>query len=288
MTNRDEKIAKILFVSIFVAILVALILIVLVWANFAKIRANAGKEIITDDLNIGYFSKKTYSREDNIKKYISKLNIYFNNADIDSLYELLSDDYKNYYSYTKEQFFSNLKGKNVFGHNFNSQNYVYSTIDDKKIYKIVLNSEDMTTSLELNIIESSPNNFKFSLDNFIMKNDEVREQVINGVKLRIKEVIYYNDRIVTNATLVNSNDYSILVNNKPSAEAIYYRVANADYLTEAAVFNGESKIINSNSELELQFDVRMSFTLFNKIKSLVIKDVKLTPNSSIIELEYDF
>lgn len=287
MTDREQKIAKILFVSIFLVIILSIVIIISLWVNFANRNSdNITKH--TSEVEIGTFVKSNYTLTDTINKYVSKLNEYFYNVDIDSLYNILSNDYKSYYSYSKENLYSNLKGKNVFGRKFNVSTYINTQIDGKNIYKLVLDSEDLMTSLNINIIETSPNNFVFSLDNFIMKNTTSKEQIINGIKLTTKEITYFNDRIITDAILTNSNDYSILVNFQSANENIYYRIANLDYVTEATVFGGESKIINSNSDLRLVFDIKVDFTTFKNITSLVIKDVKLTPNSSTIELEYKF
>lgn len=293
MSKKDFIVARILLISIFVAIIIAIILIINVWRNFGDGISGENDMQTTENLDIGTFKVESYDTDYAIQKYLEKINGYLLNSDSQSLYNLLSDDYKEYYSYTQEDLYSNLKGKNVFGKQFIAAEYVYNKVENKNIYKVKLNSNDNTTSLDINIIEESPNKFKISLDEFIMKSDRNTEQTINGLTLNIKDVVYFNNRITSNATLTNSNNYNVIVNYQALNEDIYYRINNSnnenvDYLTEASVFNGEIKVIQPNSDIALKFDLHTDSNIFDSIDYLVIKDVKLTENSSAMELVYDF
>lgn len=293
MSKKDFIVARILLISIFVAIIIAIILIINVWRNFGDDISGENDMQTTENLDIGTFKVESYDTDYAIQKYLEKINGYLLNSDSQSLYNLLSDDYKEYYSYTQEDLYSNLKGKNAFGKQFMAAEYVYNKIENKNIYKVKLNSNDNTTSLDINIIEESPNKFKIALDEFIMKVDRNTEQTLNGLTLNIKDVIYFNNRIIANATLTNSNNYNVIVNYQALNEDIYYRINNSnnenvDYLTEASVFNGEIKVIQPNSDIALKFDLHTDSNIFDSIDYLVIKDVKLTENSSAMELVYDF
>ena len=126
-----------------------------------------------------------------------------------------------------------------------------------------------------------------------MKRDRNTEQPINRLTLHINDVVYFNNRITSNGILTNSNNYNVIVNYQALNEDIYYRINNSnnenvDYLTEASVFNGEIKVIQPNSDIALKFDLHTDSNIFDSIDYLVIKDVKLTENSSAMELVYDF
>ena len=227
-----------------------------------------------------------------LNKYLEIFNNVLYNADIDTLYELLSDDFKEEYSYTKEELFSNLNGKNVLGKSFSDVEYTTSVIEDCRVYAISMVSEDNSITFNFNIIEKYPNEFKFSLDNYILTSNVEENQVINGIELSIREIKYYNDRIVTRAKLTNSNNYSIFVNASNKNENIYYRMetsdGNIDCITDSIVFSGKTIEIQSNSDIELTFDSQISFLDFSYINKLVIKDVRYSENGALTELVYDF
>ena len=292
MPKKNIMLAKMLFISIFLVIIVAIILLVVVWSNFAN--NISGQDAIQEYENMksGTFIYEIYDNNYALQKYLEKINTYLLNSDIENLYNLLSEDYKEYYGSTRESIYSNLKGKNAFGKQFLAADYIVTNIENKNVYKVKLNSNDNTTSLDINIIEESPNKFKIALDEFIMRVNRNTEQTINGLTLKIKDVIYFNNRIVTNTTLANFNNYYVTINYQALNENVFYRVGNGnnsiDYITEASVFNGEVKTMSSNSDIELKFDLHTDSNIFNSISSLVIKDVKLTENSSSMELVYDF
>lgn len=293
MKIDDTKLIKILTILIGVVCIVAIILIVLVWKfNFVDKVVNREEPTPTIEQNLGKISYVDYTAETVLNKYLDIINNYLYNADIDNLYELLSDNYKETFNYTKEKLYSNFKGKNIFGKKFPTIKYSAASLNGFRVYAVSLTSEDNSVTFDLNIIEKSPNNFSFSLDKYILTAKPDSHQTTNGIELNIKDITYYNDRIVTRAKLTNSNDYKIFVNTQNANESIYYRIpsydGDVDYITNAFVFGGISKEINSNSNIDLTFDSNISFSNFSAIDKLVLKDVKLSENGIITELEYDF
>ena len=290
MSNKELRIARLLFISIIIAVIISIILIFLVWKNFAQ---NVGKqeETPTEQMTIGKFNVKEYNNDYAINKYLNILNEYFYNAEVKEIYNLMSTDYISTYQFSEEKLYSILKNKGIIGKKFILADCITAIIEGNTIYQLQLKSSDNTTYFNLNVIEESPNRFTIAFDNFLMISERNTEQSKDGLKLKIRNVTYYTDRIVTTATLTNSNNFTSFVNYQSLSESIYYRTDNSqviDYVTEASVFNGECKIMPPNSDIELRFDVNMNFNMFSSIESLVIKDIKLTENSSGIDYEYDF
>lgn len=291
MKFDESLIIKILFASIIFVVILAIFLIVIIW-KVNLFDANNQETNLTSNQDLGTFSYVSYTSDDVLDKYLDIINDYLYNADIDKLYELLSDDYKEEYSYSKENLYSNLSGKNVLGKQFTDVNYTASSVNGKTIYAVNMVTDDNNVTFDFNIIEDSPNNFYFSLDNFIAHSKDSKEQVINGVKLIISDITYYNNRIVTRAKLENSNEYNIYVNTQNDSENIYYRIDSFDnsydYITETIVFSGKVIEISPYSDIGLIFDSKMSFSNFSSITNLVIKDVELGNNGIVTELVYDF
>jgi len=185
----------------------------------------------------------------------------------------LLSDYISTYQFSEEKLYSILKNKGIIGKKFILADCITAIIEGNTIYQLQLKSSDNTTYFNLNVIEESPNRFTIAFDNFLMISERNTEQSKDGLKLKIRNVTYYTDRIVTTATLTNSNNFTSFVNYQSLAESIYYRTNNSqviDYVTEASVFNGECKIMPPNSDIELRFDVNMNFNMFSSIESLVI------------------
>ena len=291
MNIDDSKLIKILTIGIVAACIVAVILIVLVWKiNIGQL---TNKEIpVTEGQPIGNFIYKSYNREDALNKYINKMSDCLYNADIDQLYELLSTDYKNKFSYTKESLYGNLRGKNAFGKKYKETTYEFNTLLNKRIFSVAMVSEDSSVSFNITIIEESPNKYSYSLDNYIMEVNAETNQSINGLNLNIKSITYYTDRIVTRAKLTNSNDYTVYLNTQNKSESAYYRIndidGDIDIVTKSVVFSGGVKQLNPNSDIEITFDSNISFSNFSAITTIVIKDVKLSENGVQTELVYNF
>ena len=189
MKLDESKMIKILMVSIVLVIIVALILIIVVW-KMNVFDNNRNEQISTLNEEIGNFSYVTYDYSNALNKYVDEMNKYIYNADIDTLFNLLSDSYKENFSYTKELLYSNLSGKGVLGKKFINVEYTMSTIESYRIYAVSMTSEDLSVTFNYNIIEESPNRFTYSLDNYILSNKKEKKQKINGIEIIIKNIDY--------------------------------------------------------------------------------------------------
>ena len=291
MKIDDSKLIKLLTIGIGLVSVIAIVLIIVVW-----------KVTLIDDINkkvpstieqeLGKFTYTDYKSTQVLNRYIGIFNEYLNDADMDKLYELLSDDYKQKYSCTKESLYNDLRLKGLLGKKFTDIQYQGANVLGNIVYSITLKSDDQTISADINFIEESPNNFKFTLDNYLFTKKVDKEQIINGVKLNIKEVEVLKNRVITTAKLSNDNASSIFLNSQNKNECMYYRMesydGNVDYVTDSSTFLGKVKELPAYSDIDIKFESQIAFTNISQITTLVIKDTKLSQDGANIELEYNF
>ena len=70
MSKKDFIVARILLISIFIAIIIAIILIINVWRNFGDGISGDNDMQTTENLDIGTFKVESYDTDYAIQKYL--------------------------------------------------------------------------------------------------------------------------------------------------------------------------------------------------------------------------
>ena len=254
MDTNNNRTVKLMIGGIAIVIAIALILLFVIWSSFFGDVSNENTaETITS--NLGNYVQKEYKRDEVVVKYLQEIVGYLENA--------------------------SLQNKKILGNQLTYNEYSYVYMGDYTVYSTELVTTDKSSKIRLNIIEKAPNQYKLTLDDYLMNDNSPSEQIVDGVKLTITERQYFNNRVIIKANLTNLNDYNIYLNESNNNENIFFRYGTADYKTNATV-------LEPNSSIALTFDTEANYTTYSRFDSLVVKYVKIGEMGVVTELVYDY
>ena len=287
MDTNNNRTVKLMIGGIAIVIAIALILLFVIWSSFFGDVSNENTaETITS--NLGNYVQKEYKRDEVVVKYLQEIVGYLENAEYDELYTYFSDDFINYYGYNKEKLKASLQNKKILGNQLTYNEYSYVYMGDYTVYSTELVTTDKSSKIRLNIIEKAPNQYKLTLDDYLMNDNSPSEQIVDGVKLTITERQYFNNRVIIKANLTNLNDYNIYLNESNNNENIFFRYGTADYKTNATILESRTEKLEPNSSIALTFDTEANYTTYSRFDSLVVKYVKIGEMGVVTELVYDY
>ena len=286
--EEDKKIVKIFMVLTVLSIIVALVLIVMIWktnsfSNTSKIESSI------ENVEVGEFLYNNYNLEYAIKSYSDKICQLLKSAEVEELYNnYLSESYKSYYNLSEQDFYNNLMSKGLIGRNLLVTEYFNTNINGKRIFFVKFITENKTASSEITIIEDSPEVFKIAFDGFISQDSNPIEKNEDGVKLQIKTVTYFKDRIIYKGSLTNLNSYVLYGNTEHKYENMYLRFNDDnEFVTKATILSGNSFELTNGASLAVEINVDMNASHFKYIKKIVFKDMRFSENGPLTELVYE-
>lgn len=272
--------------KIFIAI-VALILIISINIYLGKLRESAPPTVSYEPHNPIISGDKVKSKkdqtsiEDSIKQYMDLCN----SKDYESAYNLISEDCR------KEKFNDNLdEFKKYIDYIFDG-NKIYSIQDyanknNVYIYKVTISEDIMATGMnnedsdkkyeEKIVLEKENGNMKLSVGGFVASKDVEYISEDEYMRITVKKVITYYDKVVYQVKIKNKTNYAILLSKRNEKECIGISLDGELIEEEVEDYNSNERCVYGGSEytMNLTFnkyfdeDVNKTSITFNKIRIL--------------------
>lgn len=289
----DRRLVVACIIGIVVVLTISIISITVVWqTNLGGASGTTSNEAVGGngeviESDIGKYKVVNVSDEAQLKKYAVDLADNLEFVNIDALYESLDPGYVEYFKVTKESLKAKLEGKGILGKKLEMSDYIYTTLNGKRIYSLKYSNADNSLNGSINIIENSPNNYSIALDDFVAYDKNPREFVKDGLKFTIYDQAWFNTKYKLKATFKNLNESSYIVNSSRLYENNYIKLSNlSEVRTVTTVLAGDSVRLDKGSEMNYSLEFNISEFSFSTIKSFIIKDVKSVDTD--ISKDYEF
>ncbi len=291
--DKDQRIFIYSAIGVIVTLVIVAFLLRIIWGNILssndKVVENSEKANTVTVTDLGTYTSKTSSLEEQLTSYSKEVISYMRTNDIDRLYDLLNNDYKEYYNINKKNAKELFESKGCLGKNLIASDYIYSIIDNKKVFAVNFYTSDKTTSFDLVIKEYSPNSFSIAFDNFVYYKKDTQEYNNDGVKFELSEQLAYIDSYRAKAKLTNLNSDVITLNCKSEyEEACYLKMKNNSkgITSSSSLTYGKALDVENNQSLNFDIIFNLSNLAHGNIEGIEFKDVLFGNSNAIKDLNF--
>lgn len=273
----DKKIATICSIGIAIVLIIAIVVIVSLWRNAFSIPDTTNQIVDTttsENTGIGTYETVNMTRQLQIQAYVTQIATAFQAEDIETIYNMVSPDYLEYFSMDKDTLKTSLENKGIYGKKIEMSDVTASTLKGYTIMTISYSTNNGKITGNLNVIERSPNNFKIAFDDFIMYIKDPVEYIVDGFKLTLSNQVYFTNSIRMAANLKNMNTDTYIINTNGLYENHYLKLSNgAEYRTLSSILIGEERRMEPGSEMNYRLEFSLPTNSYSSIRSILIKDI---------------
>ncbi len=295
-SDDAKKYVVLLIVGIAIVIGVALYFLQVIWTGNSKKQDDGTSNNQTvsesndDTVKIGSYSKVNNGRSLILKEYFTDIFRLLSSGTKEEIYNSVSKDYITKYNYSSTSLYNKLKSKQMIGKAFESKSYSYASNPRfGNIYSLEMSSVDGSVLDKLLIIEDKPRSYKLSFESYIGKKSQDVNVVYEGVKLSIKSVEEYRDRIYFDIQIQNLNENEIVLNYGASAnEAIYVELEDESRIYNILTFFDSREIkLSSNQSLTGRVEFLISDLQSSNIKKMGLVNVYNSQSETRSNFEYE-
>lgn len=280
--EKQRKLLVVFILALILVVIATLAALVVIWIPDPETEED-------EQFIVGKVNQQTVTEEEVVKKYYEQLYVLFANSDLDGIYELVGEDYLEYYELEKEEVIEWLKEKNVTSKMLELSQYkAFMLAGYSNVYEFDLKAKDEAYSVNVVIRESSPNNYTIAFDKFIDYKKDVYTSTKDSVKLDIYERIQYTNSIQYEIKLTNCYNKNIKINLDKSATPIILVNSQSEVripimttlaTVEVELEPEESRIFTAAFDIEDEYD----YITYN---TLVIKDLQYEGIQGTDNLEF--
>ena len=263
---------KVLFIILYAIILVTLILIIW-WPK----KSNASELAKYDSIDL----QQAYSNT--AQKYVNNLTAKFRLFGQQSITDLLDSKMSYYYGKTKKQLVSELESAGYFNSNMYMTCSNILEVEDEVIFVTRLHSGDNYRNL--NIIESSPNEYRLTLDTSYKYTQPYDEILASDALLTVESIYQDINYIEYNVTVENTSDEVITVSLDRTSDIYLLMADGSTYgLSNVESEVEDIKLIKGSSfSRKLIFNVPV--TAQKNITHIVLSSVGINGEASVLKYE---
>ena len=240
----------------------------------------------TAELDVGNYVDSKYSVDDQVKIYSSYIASLLSNEDVAKLYSILNNEYKEFTSYSQEDFGKYLISKKLKGKNLKLQEYKNTSFNGKRIIKLTYTDTENSLSQDITVVEKSPNDYTINFDNIMAFIKKEKNYEINGLKITLSNQAYYSNEFKVRLSITNMGNSNVIFNQSRAAETIYLsQGANANTLVSSSIFMGQPFTLIPNQTINYELRFLISDFTFTNIQNIVIKDVINTGTGNTQDIE---
>lgn len=278
----QRKLIIIFILATILTIIIAIGMLVLIWWPDVEVETEKTFEV-------GKVDVQTHTEQEVIQKYYKQLYVMFINNDLDAIYDLISDDYLEYFRYDKQDIIEMLREKNVLTRGLELAQYKSFMVDGySSVYELDLKVKNEAYSINVIIKEASPNNYTIAFDKFIDCKTDTYSDTKESIKLDIYQLIRYTNSIQYEIKLTNGYNKDVKINSGGSGNPII--LVNSNNETRRAIMTTLSA-----AEITMEPEENITFTAVFDIEDtydfitynlLVIKDIQFEGMQGKNNLEF--
>lgn len=280
--EEQRKLIIIFILAAILTIIIAIGMLVLIWWPNVEVETEKIFEV-------GKVDVQTHTEQEVIQKYYKQLYVMFINNDLDAIYDLVSEDYLEYFRYDKQDIIEMLREKNVLTRGLELAQYKSFMIDGySSVYELDLKVKNEAYSINIIIKEESPNNYTIAFDKFIDYKTNTYSETKDSIKLDIYQLIRYTNSIQYEMKLTNGYNKDVKINSGGSGNPII--LVNNKNETRRAIMT-----TLSTAEITMEPEENRTFTAVFNIEDtydfitynlLVIKDIQFEGMQGKNNLEF--
>lgn len=289
--DNDKRNIKLIILGTAFLLLLAMLILIIIWRSNSQ--KTAEDRIIENEISdmrsesLGKYKTFNFTKDQIAQNYITSIFSTFLNGISDNIYEKADPEYLKYLGLDKDKLMQKLNNEGLINNFLNSTNYKYAEIDSKNIYYANVTSNDKKVNTHVVISEKSPNDFKYSFDDFVSYNSTEKEYLKNSLKLKILSSRYFISKIEYNVTLINNSDHNIDINNDKLYQFIYLKLNTGnEYQNITTVYSGNKLNIPPKGEVNINLAFNIPELSGQNIYSLIFKNVNINADDKYEEVEF--
>lgn len=235
-----------------------------------------------------YGKKVSEEKSDTYTKLIDKFLNYCLLGNYNMAYSLLSDDCKQIYYKSVDDFYQ-LYCKNKFDNTkkYSFQSWTSGKVNmyEIKIFEDILSTgkvEDQNYIVDYYTIINQDNEYKLNINNYIKHNDIDKEKIVEGININIKSEDIYKEYYVYTLKISNNTDKTICIDTKSKSDSVYISNKNGIKFMALLYENlTDDFIVESKQSKEIKIKFNIIYRDDLKITKMDFTDVIKDYNSYV-------
>lgn len=278
--EKQRKLILIFIMAVIIVIVISIAALILIWTP---------EEEKPKEFAVGEIETNTVTEQNIILKYYDEISELLLLEDIETIYNMLSEDYLAYNKYDKEDIKDYLVSKGILGRNLELvTTSTYSIPEYSNVYYLDIKAVNEVYSLGVVIKETSPEDYTISFDKFIDCSTESYKTAVNSIELNIYETVRFTNSVMYKFMLTNNYDKEVYINDNSLANAVLL-VSSAGIVKQP--------IVNtlSISQIKLQPQQSRPFSAVYNINdeydyltynTLVFKDIRYEGIQGVTDIQF--
>ena len=297
--NKNLMYIILCFVGVIAVFIFAIMMLVSIWSGDSNVEnentetQNQTEELNYDDIKptgkYGVYNTVSWNTEKQVNYYSRWICDALKAKNVARINELVSKEYKDYYSLDEAKLIKTLETKGLWGKTLEIDTYEYAIFGDNKVFKLHIKSSDNSVDDYINLIEYSPKEVTISFDSFVTINKEAKEYIRDNVTYTFTNELYLDTKYKVNLNVKNNSDSEVILNAGNEYENIYL-----DFTTLTSekvistVFAGETIHLKPNAEFNAVLEFDLQDLAFSKIKGVTLKNVTFAKNNVTKDVVIEF
>ena len=177
-------------VGVIAVFIFAIMMLVSIWSGDSNVENENTSNTQTEELNYddikptgkyGVYNTVSWNTEKQVNYYSRWICDALKAKNVARINELVSKEYKDYYSLDEAKLIKTLETKGLWGKTLEIDTYEYAIFGDNKVFKLHIKSSDNSVDDYINLIEYSPKEVTISFDSFVTINKEAKEYIRDNV-----------------------------------------------------------------------------------------------------------
>jgi len=282
--EKQRQVLVLMVTGVIIIVVVSVLLLINVWTREeSEIEEEYTYEVgKLDDIS-------NVTEDDIVKDYFTKLQIYLLEKNIDKIYSYLGQDYIEYSQMTKEKLNEYLENKKILGEELIFTSYEKIAVEGySNVYILNIKLKNDVYDLKIIIREKSPNDYTYTLEDFIKSSALDYNQTVDGINLQVTKVTQFNNFIDYDIVIKNVHDSTIYLNSATKPEGMYLRIGDSLVGPYTTVLGTRKIEIEPNRIKQYTIRYKVDNTKINRIMSMVLKDIYYEGRGLTGDVEFVF
>lgn len=277
---KTKSLIVVLGLGITAVILAMGILIFYIWTPKKK----------TEDqtLKLGEYTSDYVSESIVVDKYAKDISFLLKNEAYDELYKIVDKSYIDKFDIDREKFEQIMINKGLAKREMKVKSYQKQMMHGKTYYKLILKSVDNKIDARFIIIESFPNIYTLSFDDFLYEMDANKEFINDGFKLTVLKETVRAERINLKVKLENLTNSDIIINSKGFTDPITAKISGEETLVLNDTIGANPYKLAKNDSLVMNVQIKIDDFKHSLLKGLIIKSVNRQNGESVKDLQFPY
>jgi len=178
LSYEDQRKAIAIFImGVILVLICTIVVLVFIWIPDKKVKI---------EYEVGKINEDIMEEKDVVNKYYDRLSNLLSNNDIDGIYNLLGEDYKEFSQLDTVKLKEYLIEKNILSKSLELVEYTKYIISGyNNVYSVDIKVVDEAYSINVIIREKSPEQYTIAFDKFIDRKTNVHKSTIDSIEMNV-------------------------------------------------------------------------------------------------------